>query len=535
VAIKVRRVKNDDARPPSGFGDGEGLVFIVEDTGIGIARDKQQVIFQAFQQADGTTSRKYGGTGLGLSISRQLGRLLGGEITIESQEGSGSVFRFYLPVEMPEAGGETEAYAPAMEDEPPAIEPEAPAEPAAVQKREPDGMSDDVAPGDKVLLIIEDDLEFARVLSELSRERGFKVLVAGDGERGLYLARHHVPDAVILDVGLPGMDGWQVMERLKNSPDLRHIPVHFISAIDDPMQAMRMGAIGFLTKPVNVENVAGALGRIEKAVDKPVKNLLVVEDDETQRRSIIELIGNGDVKTTGAATKEQAWELLKTGTFDCVVLDLGLTDGDGFQLLDEIRKDPGISKIPVIIYTGRELSRKEEAELKKHAESIIIKGAKSPERLLNEANLFLHRVETELPEKQRKMLMFDRDGVLRGRKVLIVDDDMRNVFAISNLLEEQGMETIAARNGREALEKLDQNGDPDLILMDIMMPEMDGYEAIREIRENRGKKKLPIIALTAKAMKGDRAKCIEAGANDYLSKPVDFDKLMSLLRVWLYK
>ena len=535
VAIKVRRVKNDDPRPPSGFEDEQSLVFIIEDTGIGIARDKQQVIFEAFQQADGTTSRKYGGTGLGLSISRQFARLLGGEITIESEEGRGSIFRFYLPVEMPEAGAGPVREEPAAGNEDALIEEAGASLPAAAPRRNLDEMSDEISAADKTLLIIEDDLEFAKVLAELSRERGLKVLVAGDGERGLYLARHHVPDAIILDVGLPGMDGWQVMERLKNSPDLRHIPVHFISAIDDPMQAMRMGAIGYLTKPVNVEKVAGALGRIESAVEKPVKNLLVVEDDETQRKSIIELIGNGDVKTTGAANKEEAWELLKTGTFDCVVLDLGLTDGDGFQLLDEIRKDPGISKIPVIIYTGKELSRKEEAELKKHAESIIIKGAKSPERLLNEANLFLHRIETELPEKQREMLMFDRDGVLRGRKVLIVDDDMRNVFAISNLLEEQGMETIAAKNGREALEKLDRNGDPDLILMDIMMPEMDGYEAIREIRQSKGKQKLPIIALTAKAMKGDRAKCIEAGANDYLSKPVDFDKLMSLLRVWLYK
>jgi tubulin-specific chaperone A len=552
VTMAVKPAGAVEAAPPAGIDPESGVVFEVVDTGIGIPPDKQELVFEAFQQADGTTSRKYGGTGLGLAISRRLARLLGGELVLESEAGTGATFRLFLPAkarvlpasqarpkpdtqERPET--RTTAPGPAATSAAPTagVEPAPRPEPPICPKNPIDAMSDEVSAQERSLLVVEDDPEFARVLVELARERGFKVLAASHGERGLHLAGLHKPDAIILDVGLPGMDGWEVMERLKSSPELRHIPVHFISAMEEPLQAMRMGAIGFLSKPVSVEKISNAFGRIEQAMERPVKNLLVVEDDETQRQSIIELIGNGDVLTTGVGSAEEALELLRSAHFDCVILDLGLQDSSGFQLLDEIRADPEISSIPVIIYTGKDISREDETRLKKHAESIIIKGAKSPQRLLDETNLFLHRVESELPDKQRKLLMRGRDEVLKGRKVLIADDDMRNVFALTSLLEEQGLEVVAAMNGRDALDKLAQHEDVDLVLMDIMMPEMDGYEAIRAIRKDADRKRLPIIALTAKAMKGDRAKCIEVGANDYLAKPVDFDRLMSLLRVWLYR
>ena len=390
--------------------------------------------------------------------------------------------------------------------------------------------------GDNTLLIVEDDPRFARVLMDLARERGFKCLVAGDGETGLHFADYYTPGAIILDIGLPGIDGWQVMARLKENPALRHIPVHFISAEDDSMAALRMGAIGYLTKPVSVEKVDDALGRIEEALDKPVRRLLVVEDDAVQRESIRELIGSGDVATTAVATGEEALSELARGAYDCMVLDLGLSDMSGFELLERLEKGPGGCTTPVIVYTGRELSADEEEKLRRYSESIIIKGARSPERLLDETALFLHRVEAELPEEKRRIKMnHDREALLEGRKVLLTDDDMRNVFALTSILEEKGMEVIVARNGRESLEKLAEGPDIELVLMDIMMPEMDGYEAMCEIRKDSRWRKLPVIALTAKAMKGDRGKCIDAGASDYLAKPVDTGKLLSMLRVWLYR
>ena len=327
------------------------------------------------------------------------------------------------------------------------------------------------------------------------------------------------------------------MDRLKSNPELRHIPVHFMSAADETLDAMRMGAVGYLTKPVTLDAVNKALARIEGVLSKPVKRLLVVEDDKLQRESIRELIGNGDVETVAVETGEEAYEMLETETFDCMILDLGLKDMSGFELLRRIRNDGVAGRLPIIVYTGRELSREEEEELSRHAESIIIKGARSPERLLDETSLFLHRVEANLPEDKQRMLrmVHDKEAMLAGKKILLVDDDMRNVFALSSALEAHGMEVAIARNGREGVEKLSANPETDLVLMDIMMPEMDGYEAMRAIRKRKRFQDLPIIALTAKAMKGDRNKCIEAGASDYMAKPVDTDKLFSLLRVWLYR
>ena len=534
------RVTLDISRPEEALCQGydftpqTALAFAVKDSGIGIPKEQQAVIFEAFQQADGSTSRKYGGTGLGLSISRELSKLLGGFIMLESEEGKGSVFTVVIPERLAaqEEQPATQATrpAPAKKTTPPA--PKSQKLPAAR-----DFVADDrkeIRSGDKSLLIIEDDPNSAKIMRDFSRERGFKCIIADDGETGLHFADFYKPSAIILDIGLPGIDGWTVLERLKANTELRHIPVHFMSAADSSLDAMRMGAIGFLTKPVTLEKVEETFSKIENIITRPVRKLLVVEDDEVQSQSIRELIGNGDVETEIVPTGAQAYEALTTRHFDCMILDLGLEDMSGFELLDQIRKNPDCSNLPVIVYTGRDLSQEEDRQLRQYTDSVIIKGVKSPERLLEESALFLHRVEADLPKEKQNMLrlVHDKEKVLAGKTVLLVDDDMRNVFALSSVLEDKNMNIIIARDGVEGVEKTKGHPEIDIILMDIMMPKMDGYEAMEEIRKTH--KDLPVIALTAKAMKGDKNKCIEAGANDYLAKPVDTDKLISMLRVWLY-
>ncbi|MEI2283524.1 response regulator [Paenibacillus polysaccharolyticus] len=537
------------------------LGFSIKDTGIGIPSDKTDLIFEAFQQVDGTTSRKYGGTGLGLSISRELARLLGGAIQVKSSEGVGSTFTLFLPDNHEEAewaeekatreaAVSSEQQQTLVPDIQPvripqqsilASEPEeslmaelSPARSAELSRIEDD--TNTIVEGDKTLLIIEDDVKFAHILMDMARGRGFKALVALQGDTGLEMAREYLPDAIILDIQLPVMDGWTILGELKSNSVTRHIPVHVISVVDDMKQGLMMGAIAYLKKPSSKDSLDKAFSHIQSYTENQLKRLLIVEDDEIQRKAIIELIGHDDVAITAVSTGQEALNELHSQRYDCMVLDLMLTDMTGFELLDQIRDDEYLNDLPIIIYTGKELDSKEEMKLRKYAESIIIKDVKSPERLLDETTLFLHRVEANLPEDKRRILqkLHNKETLFEGKKILLVDDDIRNVFALSSVLEGYRMDVTFAENGREALEALEKNPEFDLVLMDMMMPEMDGYEAMTRIRQNPKFDKLPIIALTAKAMKEDRGKCIEAGASDYVKKPIQTDQLLSLMRVWLY-
>ncbi|MCH8542944.1 MAG: response regulator [Alcanivorax sp.] len=507
--------------------------FSVIDTGIGIAQDKQRLIFEAFQQADGTTSRKYGGTGLGLTISRELARLLGGEIDIYSEgEGMGCTFMLYLPlgdvdtVERSEAEGIAES----MQGLPQAHD-------AFRQMAEHQSEEDGFTVREKSVLIIEDDDDFARVLVDLAADYGLEAHVCNDGESGLEYSRHYRPSAIILDIGLPGMDGWEVMERLKADARTQDIPVHFLSGKDERKKALDLGAIDFLTKPVNKEQILGAFAKIETAISKNVRRLLVVEDSEIQHEGIRELFDQKGVEITAVVNGAEALAALRSQVFDCMILDLTLPDMTGFELLETLHNSDEYDTVPVIIYTGKDLTRDEEAQLRKYADRIILKTERSSERLLNEASLFLHWLESTLPSHARNsgQAVEHRDDVFENKKLLLVDDDMRNIYALSAQLEELGFDITIANNGREALEQLEEMPDTDIVLMDIMMPEMDGYEAMGHIRSQERFRKLPILALTAKAMKDDRAKCIDAGANDYCSKPIDMTRLTSLMRVWLHK
>lgn len=516
------------------------IAFSVTDTGIGIPTDKQKIVFEAFQQADGTTSRKYGGTGLGLSITREIIRHLGGDILVESAPDKGSKFTAYLPVRYeidtdpcPFAGPKNNGRGvPAIPDTRPGTGPQPDSSPSAE-----DDDRNRISPGDRLVLIVEDDPVFARLLLDKAREKGFKGIVATRGSEAVSLARSCKPDAITLDLELPDMIGITVLDMLKRHMDTRHIPVHVISVMEKTSMIFQMGAVSQLRKPISKEQLQQTFDDLETALKKKMKKLLVIEDDETQFNSIRDLIGNGDVEVVGARSGKTALKRLAADSFDCIVLDLGLPDMSGFRLAEKINQNPDTRKIPIIVYTGRELNEQEETRLRKLSKSIIIKDVHALDRLLDETTLFLHRVVEKLPENKKKMLreLQQKDPVLADKKVLIVDDDVRNIFALTAILEQQKMAVLYAENGKDGIRILKENPDTAIVLMDIMMPDMDGYETMAHIRGMDVFRTLPVIALTAKAMKGDREKCMAAGASDYIAKPVEKEQLLSLMRVWLYQ
>ncbi len=513
------------------------VAFEVSDTGIGIPFEKQRIIFEAFQQADAGTSRKYGGTGLGLAISRELASLLGGEIQLRSAPGRGSTFILYLPQTY--VGPSTAVPAPAEGKFRSSVSPMQ-LTVAGVAEHPVEKIADDrdnLQPDDAVLLIVEDDSHYARVLCDLSRDKGFKVLVATRGAEALALAREYHPTAVSLDVFLPDMLGWTVLNHLKQDPATRHIPVQMLTLDEDRHHGLARGAFAFVTKPTTPEGLETALARIKEYSAPRRKRLLIVEDNPAEQLSIKELLGYEDIDVTVVATGAEAVEIVGEQVFDCVVLDLRLPDISGFDVLERFRDTPSLSDLPVVVFTGKELSPEEDARLHSLARSVVVKGVESPERLLDETALFLHRVVADLPVEKQRLLdrLHHSDDALVGKKVLVVDDDVRNIFALSSVIERRGMAVITAGTGREAIAKLESTPDIAIVLMDIMMPEMDGYETMQVIRQNSSFRRLPIIALTAKAMKGDREKCLEAGASEYLAKPVNTEQLLSSLRTWLHR
>ncbi|PPS44184.1 response regulator [Chroococcidiopsis sp. TS-821] len=509
------------------------LAFAVEDTGIGIAPDKHELIFAAFQQADGTTNRKYGGTGLGLSISREIARLLGGDIQLVSRLGEGSTFTLYLPLNDPEIRSQRSEVREKQKNE--------------QERKIPRAFLQDdrneIQQGDRALLIVEDDLNFARVLLDMAQQHGFKVLLAQNANDGLLLAQQYQPNGIMVDINLPALDSSALLERLQQHPKTQRIPVHTIAGREHFTYSLSPGAIAYLQKPVNSEALAKVLADIKEIAAHQVKNLLIIEDNAAQRQNIAELMENKDVEVMAVGTGAEALVALQQQRFDCLILDLGLPDMSGFELIQAIKQQDN-SEIPIIVYTGIELTRQEETELKRIAQAIVIKDQPqgsdlqlgvSLERLLDETALFLHRVQATLPAPKPHEPPTQRDSLLTGKRVLIVDDDVRNIFALTSVLERYQMQVLFAENGKEAIALLEQTPNIDIVLMDVMMPEMNGYEAMQAIRAKQQFQSLPIIALTAKAMIGDREKCIAAGASDYITKPVDIEQLLSLMRVWLYQ
>ena len=518
---------------------GKKIFFKVTDTGIGIPKDKQGQIFEAFQQADGSTRRKYGGTGLGLSISRELARLLGGEIELSSTEGIGSEFILSLPVDINKAA---ELIVKLQEEK--SVYPVE--EPAEQQKRFivdriPHAIDDDrgnILQGDKVILIIEDDTSFAKILLDFSRKKNYKGIVAVRGDVGIEMAEHFKPLAIILDIQLPVMDGWQVMEALKSNPETKPIPVHIMSSLKFKQESLLKGAVDFINKPFALEQMQEIFKKLENALSRSPKKVLIVEENKQHAKALSYFLSANNINTQIATNVTESIDALQKHEIDCVILDMGVPDKNAYQTLDTIKQNEGLENLPIIVFTGKNLSKGEENRIKKYADSIVVKTAYSYQRILDEAGLFLHLVEQKNKQNQQKISGFEGlselRNILKAKTVMIADDDVRNIFSLTKALELHGMKVLAAIDGKEALKTLEQNLEVDVVLMDMMMPEMDGYETIREIRARNEYKNVPILAVTAKAMMGDREKCIAVGASDYISKPVDIDQLISLLRVWLY-
>jgi signal transduction histidine kinase/DNA-binding response OmpR family regulator len=516
------------------------ICLTVKDTGIGIPKEKQDLIFEAFQQADGSTRRKYGGTGLGLSISRELSKLLGGEIKVTSEPGKGSEFTVYIPVKktfVQQKPAEVERHVPvqllAMEDE------TRPSSPAFLSQTIPESIPDDrnaIKNDDKVILIVEDDTAFAKALLEFTRAKGYRGLVAVRGDEGIALAQQYNPVGILLDIQLPVKDGWEVMEELKSNSHTRHIPVHVMSSLEAKKESLTKGAVDFINKPVAFEQMQEVFKKIEKVISREHKKVLIVEENSKHAKALAYFLETFNVNAQISDSIHNGISSLKTDEVDCVILDMGIPDQRAYETLDQVKKNLGLEHLPVIIFTGKNLSKVEESRIKQYADSIVIKTAHSYQRILDEVSLFLHLVEGN--NQGERAIKYKRLGalneVLAGKKVLVTDDDVRNIFSLTKALEIHNMKVITAVDGKEALKQLQENPDTDVVLMDIMMPEMDGYEAMQQIRKKKQFQKLPIIAVTAKAMTGDREKCIRAGASDYISKPVDIDQLLSLLRVWLY-
>ena len=525
------KIENDDAK--------EKIRFTVIDTGIGIAKDKLRMVFEAFQQADGSTQRKYGGTGLGLSISRELARLLGGEIEVTSTVGVGSEFTLTVPIQITE--GAIEEWEPSTQNIVYPIIEVAKQPERFIADHIPQPILDDrdaIMEGDKIILIIEDDTPFAKILMDFARKKGYKVIAAVRGDVGIELAQHYKPLAILLDIQLPIMDGWQVMEALKSNPETKPIPVHIMSSMKFKQESLLRGAVDFINKPFALEQMQEVFKKLENAMNRPPKKVLIVEENEQHAKALSYFLTANSISTDIVSNVSESIDALQQQEIDCVILDMGMPGKNAYDTLETIKQNKGLEHLPIIVFTGKSLSQGEENRIKKYADSIVVKTAYSYQRILDEAGLFLHLVEEKQKKKADKNGGFENLGALRNilkdKTVLLADDDVRNIFSLTKALEIQGMKIIPAMDGKEALTILKENSEIDIVLMDMMMPEMDGYETIREIRSSSQFKNLPVLAVTSKAMMGDREKCIAAGASDYISKPVDIDQMVSLLRVWLY-
>jgi signal transduction histidine kinase/CheY-like chemotaxis protein len=515
--------------------DKNQVLFVVTDTGIGVPEDKREHIFEAFQQADGSTRRNFGGTGLGLSISRQLAKLLGGNVTVTSEPGKGSEFTLSLPAwRMQSAPKESLVSAPTTYASEKPV-----AAPSLATASIPQNIPDDrekIASGDRIILIVEDDTNFAKTLLDFTHNRGYKGIVAVRGDEGIELARKFRPTGILLDIYLPVKDGWQVMDELKSDPQTRHIPVHIMSSAEVRKESLMKGAVDFINKPVALNNMQEVFHKIEMVLNKKSKKVLIVEENKQHAKALSFFLENFHVNAQTSASIPDSIQQLQRHEVDCVILDMGIPAQNAYDMLEQVKQTAGLENLPIIIFTGRNLSKTEEARIKQYADSIVVKTAYSYQRILDEVSIFLHLMEENGSSREKAIpkRMHSLKEVLEGKKVLIADDDVRNIFSITKTLELHGMEVISAIDGKDALRQMEANEDVSVVLMDIMMPEMDGYETIRQLRRNPGYRRLPIIAITAKAMTGDREKCIEAGASDYISKPIDVDQLLSLLRVWLY-